>query len=129
MLRYHVAYLAQAHCEAARRIAQLGKSGRCGNNRLALAHPVSIDFHEIRITNSIQLMARPATLFTGQWADLTLDTVAQKAKSFGYDGLELACWGDHFDVTNAQDKQYCDDRPALLAKHPRQTSAGAHHRA
>ncbi|MEN3001560.1 MAG: sugar phosphate isomerase/epimerase, partial [Armatimonadota bacterium] len=42
-------------------------------------------------------MARPVTLFTGQWADLPLETMAQKAKEFGYDGLELACWGDHFD--------------------------------
>ena len=36
-------------------------------------------------------MARPVTLFTGQWADLPLEVVAQKAKDFGYDGLELAC--------------------------------------
>jgi sugar phosphate isomerase/epimerase len=62
-------------------------------------------------------MARPVTLFTGQWADLTFETVAQKAKSFGYDGLELACWGDHFDVNKAQDKAYCDDRKAILARH------------
>ena len=46
-------------------------------------------------------MARPVTLFTGQWADLTLETIAAKAKSFGYDGIELACWGDHFDVVKA----------------------------
>ena len=35
-------------------------------------------------------MTRPITLFTGQWADLPLETVAQKAKDFGFDGLELA---------------------------------------
>lgn len=46
-------------------------------------------------------MARPATLFTGQWADLPLEVVAQKASAWGYDGLELACWGDHFDVGRA----------------------------
>ena len=46
-------------------------------------------------------MARPVTLFTGQWADLPLETMAEKAKSFGYDGLELACWGDHFEVDRA----------------------------
>ena len=46
-------------------------------------------------------MSRPITLFTGQWADLPLDTLAKKAKSFGYDGLELATWGDHFDVAAA----------------------------
>ncbi len=63
-------------------------------------------------------MARPITLFTGQWADLTLKDMAQKAASFGFDGLELACWGDHFDVTKAaQSKAYCDERHALLKSH------------
>ena len=46
-------------------------------------------------------MGRPVTLFTGQWADLDFDTICQKAKSFGYDGIELACWGDHFEVNRA----------------------------
>jgi len=40
-------------------------------------------------------MARPVTLFTGQWADLPFETVCEKAKKFGYDGIELPCWGDH----------------------------------
>ena len=44
---------------------------------------------------------RPVTLFTGQWADVPLATLAAKAASWGYDGLELACWGDHFDVERA----------------------------
>ena len=43
-------------------------------------------------------MPRPVTLFTGQWADLPLDELAPLAKQMGYDGVELACWGDHFDV-------------------------------
>src|SRR5262249_17346663 len=46
-------------------------------------------------------MPRPRTLFTGQWADLPLEKMAALAKGFGYDGLELACWGDHFDVEQA----------------------------
>ena len=46
-------------------------------------------------------MSRTVTLFTGQWADLPLDDLARKAQEFGYDGLELACWGDHFDVDQA----------------------------
>lgn len=46
-------------------------------------------------------MARPVTLFTGQWADLPLKELCAQAKSFGYDGLELACSGDHFDVEKA----------------------------
>src|SRR3712207_8384486 len=46
-------------------------------------------------------MARPVTLFTGQWADLPLEELAPLAKEMGYDGLELACWGDHFEVRKA----------------------------
>ena len=53
-------------------------------------------------------MSRPVTLFTGQWADLTCETMCQKAVDFGYDGLELACWGDHFEVNKAvQEDGYC----------------------
>ncbi len=65
-------------------------------------------------------MARPVTLFTGQWADLPLETLAEKAARFGYDGLELACWGDHFDVTQATGPEaaaYCQSRHDILAKH------------
>ena len=63
-------------------------------------------------------MTRAVTLFTGQWADLTLETVAQKARDFGFDGLELACWGDHFDVSRALSEDgYCQERRDLLAKY------------
>lgn len=61
---------------------------------------------------------RPVTLFTGQWADMTLADLAEKAAAWGYDGLELACWGDHFDVQAAlNDDAYCAGRHALLAQH------------
>ena len=46
-------------------------------------------------------MPRPVTLFTGQWADLPLEQLAPLARKMGYDGVELACWGDHFDVDQA----------------------------
>lgn len=63
-------------------------------------------------------MSRPVTLFTGQWADLPLETLAQKASSWGYDGLELACWGDHFEVQRAlKEPDYCDKKRALLKKY------------
>ena len=63
-------------------------------------------------------MTRPITLFTGQWADLTLDTVAQKAAAIGYNGLELACWGDHFDVSKAlSDDSYIRSRWDILEKY------------
>ena len=63
-------------------------------------------------------MARKATIFTGQWADLPLEEVCRIMHEAGYDGLELACWGDHFDVFKAaESKAYCDDKRALLAKY------------
>jgi sugar phosphate isomerase/epimerase len=63
-------------------------------------------------------MPRPVTLFTGQWADLPLETLAAKAASWGYDGLELASWGDHFDVERAlAEDGYCEGRRDLLARH------------
>ncbi|MEM7233567.1 MAG: sugar phosphate isomerase/epimerase, partial [Planctomycetota bacterium] len=63
-------------------------------------------------------MGRPVTLFTGQWADLPFETICEKAAEFGYDGIELACWGDHFDVVKAlEDDSYCAGRWEILAKH------------
>ena len=60
-------------------------------------------------------MARPVTLFTGQWADLPLEQMARKTKQFGYDGIELACWGDHFEVDKAlADDGYCRRKRDLL---------------
>jgi sugar phosphate isomerase/epimerase len=61
-------------------------------------------------------MSRSVTLFTGQWADLPFETVCQKAAEFGYDGIELACWGDHFDVVQSlKDKNYNKKRWEVLA--------------
>ncbi|MEX0675597.1 MAG: sugar phosphate isomerase/epimerase [Pirellulales bacterium] len=63
-------------------------------------------------------MGRPVTLFTGQWADLPLEDVARKASEFGYEGLELACWGDHFEVDKAlADDGYCAARRDLLERY------------
>ena len=63
-------------------------------------------------------MARPICLFTGQWADLPLEALCEKARGFGYDGLELACWGDHFEVQEAlADPGYCARKWEVLADH------------
>jgi len=60
-------------------------------------------------------MPRSITLFTGQWADLPLEKLAPLAKRLGYDGLELACWGDHFDVdAAASTPKYLRDKWELL---------------
>ena len=63
-------------------------------------------------------MARSVTLFTGQWADLPLCELAPLAKQMGYDGLELACWGDHFEIDRAlTEKDYVANKWALLTEH------------
>ncbi|WP_150307067.1 sugar phosphate isomerase/epimerase family protein [Planctomonas psychrotolerans] len=63
-------------------------------------------------------MARPITLFTGQWADLPFEEVARLASEWGYDGLEIACWGDHLDVNRgATDDDYIAEKLALLEKY------------
>ena len=63
-------------------------------------------------------MSRPVTLFTGQWADLPLAKLLPLVKKMGYDGVELACWGDHFEVDCAlAEPDYCKKKWALLARH------------
>lgn len=63
-------------------------------------------------------MSRTITLFTGQWADLPLETLAQKASAWGYEGLELACSGDHFEVDKALSRDsYVREKRDLLAKY------------
>ncbi|MEM8863930.1 MAG: sugar phosphate isomerase/epimerase [Planctomycetota bacterium] len=73
-------------------------------------------------------MPRPVTLFTGQWADLPVEEMCRKASSFGYQGLELACWGDHFEVDRAaKDPNYVGDRRDLLDRYDLQCHAISNH--
>ncbi|MHC4929318.1 MAG: sugar phosphate isomerase/epimerase family protein, partial [Planctomycetota bacterium] len=73
-------------------------------------------------------MARLVTMFTGQWADLSLEELAKMMAEFGYDGLELACWGDHMDVFKAaEDLDYCKQQKAILDKNNLQLFAISNH--
>lgn len=73
-------------------------------------------------------MGRLCTLFTGQWADLSLEDLARKAKDFGYDGLELACWGDHFEVDKAlAEDDYCAKKREFLESCDLQCQAISNH--
>ncbi len=73
-------------------------------------------------------MSRPVTLFTGQWADLPLEKLAKMAAEWGYDGLELACWGDHMDVSQAaSDKDYCKKQLKILEKNKLKVFAISNH--
>ncbi|WP_223981403.1 sugar phosphate isomerase/epimerase family protein [Arthrobacter sp. NicSoilB8] len=62
-------------------------------------------------------MARPITLFTGQWADLPFEEVARLAGEWGYDGLEIACWGDHLDPWRWDDDAYVQGKVDILERH------------
>jgi sugar phosphate isomerase/epimerase len=73
-------------------------------------------------------MARPVTLFTGQWADLPLETLAKKVSEWGFDGLELACWGDHFEVDKAlEDDGYLRQRREILERYNLKCYAVSNH--
>ncbi|PRY13895.1 sugar phosphate isomerase/epimerase family protein [Kineococcus rhizosphaerae] len=61
---------------------------------------------------------RPVTLFTGQWADLPFEEVCRLASEWGFDGLEIATWGDHLDSTRgATDDDYIAEKKATLDKY------------
>jgi sugar phosphate isomerase/epimerase len=73
-------------------------------------------------------MTRPITLFTGQWADLPFDEVARLASEWGYDGLEIACWGDHLDPWAAvEDPDYIKTRTDILDRYGLQVHAISNH--
>jgi sugar phosphate isomerase/epimerase len=63
-------------------------------------------------------MKRPVTLFTGQWADLPFEVLCEKSSAWGYDGLEIACWGDHLEVKKAaEDPAYVQKKLETLSRH------------
>ncbi|MGO4435698.1 sugar phosphate isomerase/epimerase family protein, partial [Paenarthrobacter sp. RAF9] len=73
-------------------------------------------------------MNRPITLFTGQWADLPFEEVARLAGEWGFDGLEIACWGDHLDPQRiVQDDAYLQAKLDILDKHHLTVHAIANH--
>src|SRR5918995_48133 len=73
-------------------------------------------------------MPRPVPLSTGQGADLPIEDLAAKAGDWDFDGLELACWGDHFEVDKAlEDDGYCRSRQEVLERnHLNVLAIGAH---
>ena len=73
-------------------------------------------------------MSRLVTLFTGQWADLPLEDMCRKASDFGYQGLELACWGDHFEINKAvNDPSYAAGKRDMLDRYDLQCQAISSH--
>jgi sugar phosphate isomerase/epimerase len=82
------------------------------------ATAIAVGVHDFQEGDRRRGMSRPVTLCTGQWADLPLAVLAEKAERWGYEGLELGCWGDHMDVFRAaEDREYCRRQKAILEKH------------
>jgi sugar phosphate isomerase/epimerase len=74
-------------------------------------------------------MPRPVILFSGQWTDLPLEELARRASEWGYQGLELCCWGDHFEVQRAlSEDDYCQQKLDLLARYDLQLAVLSNHR-
>lgn len=74
-------------------------------------------------------MSRPVLLFSGQWTQSPLEELAQKLSDWGYQGLELCCWGDHFEVQRAlSEDDYCQQKLDLLARHDLQVLVLSNHR-
>jgi sugar phosphate isomerase/epimerase len=73
-------------------------------------------------------MARPVTLVSGQWADIPFRTFCQKLQGFGYDGVEIASWGNHLDARRAaSEPRYVDELKAALSDHGLKAWAVAGH--
>ncbi len=72
-------------------------------------------------------MARPVTIFTGQWADMSLEEICKTASEMGYDGLEIATWGQINCHKAANDPSYVEEVKATLEKYNLKcTALGAH---
>ncbi len=73
-------------------------------------------------------MQRTIEFLTAQWADLHFTTVCELASKWGYDGLEIACWGDHFDIHRAVNEPgYVEERKEILASYNLKAWALANH--
>jgi sugar phosphate isomerase/epimerase len=62
-------------------------------------------------------MPRQIILFSGQWTDRPLEELAPQLAEWGYNGIDLCCWGDHFEVQRAlSEDDYCSAKLAALSR-------------
>src|SRR5438445_8019382 len=74
-------------------------------------------------------MPRPVILYSGQWTHLPLEELVQRASEWGYQGLELCCWGDHCEVQRAlSEDDYSQQKLDLLARHELTVPVLSNHR-
>jgi sugar phosphate isomerase/epimerase len=63
-------------------------------------------------------MTRQVILCSGPWTDLSLEELAHKSADWGYQGIELCCWGDHFEVQRAlSEADYCQKKLDRLSRY------------
>ncbi|HVI41118.1 MAG TPA: sugar phosphate isomerase/epimerase, partial [Anaerovoracaceae bacterium] len=61
---------------------------------------------------------RKLGLISGQFADIPLEELCAKMNEMGYQSIELACLGDHFNVREAAtNKKYCEEKLDLLERY------------
>ncbi|RLP09586.1 sugar phosphate isomerase/epimerase family protein [Propionibacterium australiense] len=73
-------------------------------------------------------MNRTLSLLTIQWADLPFEEVAKLASQWGFDGLEIACAGDHLDPwRGATDDNYIQEKLNICEKYGLKITAIANH--
>lgn len=73
-------------------------------------------------------MGRLVTLMSCQWADIEMEEMFDLTKKMGYEGIELACWGNHLDLKRAvEDDDYIAEVKALLEKYDLKCEALATH--
>ena len=71
---------------------------------------------------------RPVTLCTCQWADVPFEELCALAAEMGYDGLEIACWGNGIDIDRAmEDDEYVQWIKDTLKKYNLECHALAAH--
>ena len=71
---------------------------------------------------------RIVTLCTAQWADLSFEELCKTAASMGYDGIEIATWGNSFDIEKAcADQNYIQFTRDTLKKNNLKCKALATH--
>lgn len=74
-------------------------------------------------------MPRPVILCSGPWSDLPLEELAARAGEWGYQGLDLCCWGDHLEVQRALSADdYCQHKLELLGRHDLNAAVVSSHR-
>jgi sugar phosphate isomerase/epimerase len=62
-------------------------------------------------------MARQVILCSSAWSDLSLENLAQRAGEWGYQGLEVCCWGAHLEVQRAlNEPAYCPKMLDILGR-------------